>query len=198
MKPARVDTKQKLEKLVQRMNEHQRRMRIVEAGEAPAPAAAPAAAQATPAKAPVGKPAQAPEQLEKTADTEGSALTVDSVVQQLNAIRGGKSFKDTLVQQELARYFDGLEDSEKEALHAYLKGLAQIVSGQVEAGQAEEPSNHGVETKAVGKKTRQIKPNVVKKTAKPAAAPGTAGPGLDAPKEDTTPPAPGPIVPKKR
>lgn len=126
----------------------------------------------------------------------GSDITVESVVQQLNAIRAGKSFKDTLVQQELARYFDGLDDSEKEALHAYLKGLAQIVSGQIEAGQAEEPSNHGVETKKTGKKTRQIKPNVIKKSAvKPSP---TASAPLGAPKEDTTPPAPGPIVPKKR
>lgn len=195
MKPARVDTKQKLEQLVQRLNEHQRRVRLVEAGEAAAPAPA---AQPAPSAAPVGKAAQGPETLSKEPDASTSSdVTVESVVQQLNAIRGGKSFKDTLVQQELARYFDGLDDSEKEALHAYLKGLAQIVSGQVEAGQAEEPSNHGVETKATGKKTRQIKPNVVKKTtlAKPTPA---AGAPLGTPKEDTTPPSPGPIVPKKR
>lgn len=197
MKPARVDTKQKLEQLVQRLNEHQRRVRLVEAGETVAPASGGASAQPAPSAAPVGKAAQGPETLTKEPEPSGNSdVTVESVVQQLNAIRGGKSFKDTLVQQELARYFDGLDDSEKEALHAYLKGLAQIVSGQVEAGQAEEPSNHGVETKATGKKTRQIKPNVVQKAAsKPTPA---AGAPLGAPKEDTTPPAPGPIVPKKR
>jgi hypothetical protein len=198
VKPARVDTKQKLEQLVQRLNEHQRRVRLVEAGEAPAPTSGGAAAQPAPTAAPVGKAAQGPETLTKEPEAANSSdVTVESVVQQLNAIRGGKSFKDTLVQQELARYFDGLDDSEKEALHAYLKGLAQIVSGQVEAGQAEEPSNHGVETKATGKKTRQIKPNVVKKATQAKPTPATGAP-LGAPKEDTTPPAPGPIVPKKR
>lgn len=199
MKAARVDTKQKLEALVQRLDAHQRRVRLAEAGEgAPAPAqAAPAATGAPPAqKAPAGKPAQTPESLPKGEDA--SAVTVETIVQQLNTLRAGKSLKDTIVQQELGRYFDGLDDSEKEALHAYLKGLAQIVSGQVDAGQAEEPSNHGVETKAVGKKTRQIKPNVVKKAPKPAAGPAAAGPSLGAPKEDTTPPSAGPIVPKKR
>lgn len=134
--------------------------------------------------------------MSKEPEAAASDVTVESVVQQLNAIRGGKSFKDTLVQQELARYFDGLDDSEKEALHAYLKGLAQIVSGQIEAGQAEEPSDYGVETKTMGKKTHQVKPNVVKKSAvKPSP---TASAPLGAPKEDTTPPAPGPIIPKKR
>lgn len=191
MKAARVDTKQKLEQLVQRLNEHQRRVRLVEVGEtaAPAAAAAPAAQAANPA---AGKPAQTPEPLGK--ETAGSSeVTVDTVEQQLNTIRAGKSLKDTLVKQELARYFDGLDASEQEALHAYLKGLAQIVSGQVDAGQAEEPSNHGVETKVSGKKTRQIKPNVVKK-ASLAPKPSTAA----VPVEDTTAPTAGPIVPKKR
>lgn len=202
MKPARVDTKFKLEQLVQRLDHHNKRARLVEAGEAPSPAPAPA--QAAPAAAtkpaqqgPAGKPAQTPEQLPKKDDA--SALTVAAVVDQLNAIRAGKSFKDTVVQQELERYYEGLDDSEKEALHAYLKGLAQIVSGQVDAGQAEEPSNHGVETKAVGTKRRQIKPNIVKKSSKPAGqAPAAVAPGLGAPKEDTTPPSASPIVPKKR
>lgn len=198
-KPARVDTKHKLEQLVHRLNEHQRRVRLVEAGEA---AAAPPAQSAPPAAAAPksGSAAPTPPPLDKPPATEQPVndVTADSVVEQLNAIRGGKSFKDTLVQQELSRYIDGLDESEQQALHAYLKGIAQIVSGQVEAGQAEEPSNHGVETKATGKKSRQVKPNVVKKAAvaqKPAAVPGAPA---SAPKEDTTPPSVGPIVPKKR
>lgn len=205
VKPVRADTKQKLEALVLRLNEHQRRARLVEAGEAPAPAggAAPAPSGAAPqaGQQPTGKPTQGPEQMQKSTDDESSAaITVQSVVEQLNTIRAGKSLKDTVVQQELGRYFDGLDDSEKEALHAYLKGLAQIVSGQVDAGSAEEPKNHGVETKETGKKTRQIKPNVVKTAKPPVAKPGAITPGatLGPPKENTAAPSPGPIVPKKR
>ncbi len=195
MKPARVDTKQKLEALVQRMRDQERRVRLVETGEAATqPAAAPPAGQA-PAQAPVGTAATTPEPLEKKT-TNTTDVTVDSIVQQLNTLRAGKSLKDSAVQGELSRYFEGLESSEQEALHAYLKGLAQIVSGQIDAGQAEDPGNHGVETKITNKKTRQIKPNVVKKSASKPAAPGAAG--LGAPKEDTTPPSAGPIIPKKR
>lgn len=196
-KPARVDTKHKLEQLVHRLNEHQRRVRIVEAGEtAPAAAAPP---QPAPTAQKTGTAAPTPEPLDKPQEAAPvDDVTVETIVEQLNAIRGGKSFKDTLVQQELSRYIDGLDESEQQALHAYLKGIAQIVSGQVEAGQAEEPSNHGVETKATGKKSRQVKPNVVKKAPtaqKPVAVPGAPA---GAPKEDTTPPSAGPIVPKKR
>lgn len=192
MKAARVDTKQKLEQLVQRLNEHQRRVRLVEEGEVVAPAAtgAPAAQAANPA---AGKPAQTPEPLDKKV-AASSKVTVDTVEQQLNTIRAGKSLKDTLVKQELARYFDGLDVSEQEALHAYLKGIAQIVSGQVDAGSAEEPSNHGVETKTTNKKSRQIKPNVIKKSS---LAPKPSATGA-ASVEDTTAPTAGPIVPKKR
>jgi len=197
MKPARVDTKQKLEALVQRMREQERRVRLVEVGEtASAPTATPAAAGQAPTQASTTTAAPTPAQLDKpTPDVVD--VTIESVIQQLNAIRAGKSLKDTLVQQELTRYFDGLEDSEKEALHAYMKGLAQIISGQVDAGQAEDPDNHGVETKIVNKKTRQIKPNVVKKSVKPTAVP-VGNPVAGAPKEDTTAPSAAPIVPKKR
>ena len=193
MKSARVDTKQKLEALVQRMREQERRVRLVEASDV-ATAARSTTQPAT--QGPVGKPAAASEQLGKN-ETETSDVTVESITQQLNTIRAGKSLKDTAVQQEIARYFEGLETSEQEALHAYLKGLAQIVSGQIDAGQAEEPRNHGVETKVTSKKSRQVKPNVVKKLApKPTPTPGVSS--LGAPREDTTPPSVSPIIPKKR
>ncbi len=208
MKPARVQTKVQLEALVSKLNDHSKRVaaklveaKLIEAGEAApaggsAPPAAPASA-ASPAPAPPkGTPASPTE--EKPAADGEEAVGVKAVVDQLNAIRGGQSFKEQKVMDELTRYFDGLEQSEQEALHAYLKGLAQIVSGQVEAGAAEEPSDHGVDMQASGKKTRNIKPNVTRKASTPAAAPvGAPVTKTIAPsKEDTT--APAPIIPKKR
>jgi hypothetical protein len=198
-KSARVNTKYKLEQLVHRLNEHQRRARITEADEAPPAVATPTQSTSTgPNTSKSGTVALNPLGELESQKAPDNNITVDTIIQQLNAIRSGKSFKDTLVQQELSRYVDGLSESEQEALHAYLKGIAQIVSGQVEAGQAEEPSNHGVETKVTGKKSKQIKPNVIKKTLptqKPVVMPNVS---INAPKEDTTPPTAGPIVPKKR
>lgn len=206
MKTAHAQTKVQLEALVSKLNDHMKRvaakLKLVEAGEAApaggsAPPAAPASA-ASPAQAAPPKDTPASPTEENPATDGEEAVGVKAVVDQLNAIRGGQSFKEQKVMDELTRYFDGLEQSEQEALHAYLKGLAQIVSGQVEAGAAEEPSDHGVETQASGKKTRNIKPNVTRRPASPTAAPiGAPVTKTIAPsKEDTT--APAPIIPKKR
>lgn len=203
MKPVRVDTKLKLEALVVRLTNHNKRVaaKLIEAGEAPAAsvtAPAPAAPSAATPAAPKGTPASPSDPTEQPAEGENQ-VNVQSIVDQLNAIRGGQSFKEQKVMNELKRYFDGLEDGEQAALHAYLKGLAQIVSGQVDAGFAEEPSDHGVDMKTTGKVTRTIKPNVTLRQANPAnAAPKPASiQRITAPsKEDTS--APAPIVPKKR
>jgi len=206
MKTAHAQTKVQLEALVSKLNDHMKRvaakLKLVEAGEAApaggsAPPAAPASA-ASPAQAAPPKDTPASPTEENPATDGEEAVGVKAVVDQLNAIRGGQSFKEQKVMDELTRYFDGLEQSEQEALHAYLKGLAQIVSGQVEAGAAEEPSDHGVNMQASGKKTRNIKPNVTRRPASPTAAPiGAPVTKTIAPsKEDTT--APAPIIPKKR
>lgn len=123
------------------------------------------------------------------------APTVTDVVDQLNALRAGRSFKEAPVLDQLKRYYEGLADSEKQALFAYTKGLAQIVSGQVDAGAAEAPREAGVEMTSTGKHVRTIKPNVIRRTPeqpKAASPVDLSGP----PKEDRTPPMP--IVPKKR
>ncbi len=115
--------------------------------------------------------------------------TVDDVIEHLNAIRAGRSTKDEDVKSEFSRYYDGLDKSEKEAMVVYLKAIAQIVSGQVDAGSVVDPKNHGVETSLSGKRSKTIKPNVVKRSSVNVVPAATKG-------ENTT--APAPIVPKKR
>jgi len=208
---ARVQTKQQLENLVSKLNDHAKRVtraRLFEVGEAApaggsAPAAAPAsAATSAPApSAPKGTPTSPSSDTDPSKDDNESeeSVRVETIVDQLNSIRGGQSFKETKVMDELTRYFDALEDSEQDALHAYLKGIAQIVSGQVDAGAAEEPKDHGVATKSNGKVTRTIKPSVMRKAIAPASAHVGAPITRKAappPKEDTS--APAPIIPKKR
>jgi len=203
MKSARIDTKMQLEALVGRLNAHVKRVaaKLTEVGEAPpaggsAPPAASAAPVATPA-APKGTPAAPTEPTETPTEVP---VGVAAIVDQLNSIRGGQSFKEAKVMDELKRYFDALDEGEQEALHAYLKGLAQIVSGQVDAGSAEEPSDHGVSTASSGKTTRTIKPSVTRKPspANPAKAPAAVPISkVTSPSKENTA-APAPIVPKKR
>jgi len=205
---ARVATKQQLEVLVSKLNEYTKRkpLREAETGVvgAPAPGAAPASAAPAQGQQPQVQAAPAygaTEQDKSASDQEVDGIpTIKNVIDQLNALRSGRSLKDADVKTQLERYFEGLEESEKEAMHAYFKGVAQILSGQVDGGAAEEPKNHGVATQTSGKRTKNIKPNVIRKS-NPKAPPASAGAAASAvaakpPSENTAPPAP--IVPKKR
>jgi hypothetical protein len=205
---ARVATKQQLEVLVSKLNEYTKRKPLYEAetGVVGAPAPGPAASAPAPAQGqqpPVqASPASGAAGQDQTANDQkvDGVPTIKNVIDQLNALRSGRSLKDAEVKTELERYFEGLEDSEKEAMHAYFKGVAQILSGQVDGGAAEEPKSHGVATQASGKRTKNIKPNVIRKST-PKTPPASAGAAASAvaakpPRENTAPPAP--IVPKKR
>ena len=135
----------------------------------------------------------------KTMDDEKEKLkkgniSTDDVVSKLNTIRGGKSFKDDLVANRLDEYFKSLSKAEKIALFAFLKGLAQIVTGEVPADDVIDPSNPPAEVemeKTSNKKSVKAKTNVVKmpkKDEEDKKKPKSS-------KEDTSGPVP--ISPKK-
>jgi hypothetical protein len=117
-------------------------------------------------------------------------ITVKDVVEKLNAIRSGKSFKDSAVSGHMEEYVESLSKSEKTALLAFLKGISQIVTGEVPGDEAIEPDSApaNVDMEKKGGQHKTIKPNIIK------------SPGGDKGKvkgnEDTTSPAP--ITPKKR
>lgn len=118
-------------------------------------------------------------------------VTVDDVIEKLNSIRSGKSFKDEQVSSAFGKYFDDLEDAEKTALFAFLKGIAQIVTGEVEGPEAIDPGDKpaGVEMKKTGGPEKvSVKPNVIKA---PEAEEEKKTPSA----EDTSGPVP--ITPKK-
>jgi len=113
------------------------------------------------------------------------------IVDKLNSIRSGKSFKDDKVSKSMDEYISSLSKAEKVALLAFLKGISQIVTGEVPAQKAEEPHDQPADVKMQkGDKhdVKHIRPNVIKKPE--------AGNKHGHPQEDTTSPAP--ITPKKR
>lgn len=136
---------------------------------------------------PEEKPAAGPE----TEKLEKGDVSVEDVVEKLNSIRSGKSFNDDAVKASLGKYFDDLEKPEKTALLAFLKGISQIVTGEVPGDQAIDPGDKPADVemeKTSGPKKVSIKPNVIKapdieKNKKPGA-------------EDTSGPVP--ITPKKK
>lgn len=120
-------------------------------------------------------------------------ITTDDVIDKLNSIRSGKSFRDEVIKSKLSEYVESLSKAEKTALFAFLKGIAQLVTGEIESASATDPSDApaGVKMKktdSLHKKT--VKPNVIKAPAfslkKEKKKPGS---------EDTSGPVP--ISPKK-
>jgi len=131
----------------------------------------------------------------KTVDDETEKLKkgdvkASDVVEKLNSIRAGKSFKDEAISNKLSEYVDSLSKAEKVALLAFLKGIAQIVTGEIEPDVATDPADTAPDvamTKGDSVQKKTLKPNVIK------------APGKDKKKsassEDTS--APAPITPVK-
>lgn len=135
----------------------------------------------------------------KTMDDEqeklasGEDIKPKDIVDKLNSIRSGRSFKDSSVSSSMEEYIQSLSNAERVALLAFLKGIAQIVTGEISANQAEEPGEHPSDVhmdKSNEPKTFHKKPNVIK--GSPAGNSKKSSGGA----EDTS--APAPIVPKKR
>jgi len=120
------------------------------------------------------------------------AGTVSSkdVIDRLNAIRSGRSFKDTSISGPLEQYVESLTKTERVALLAFLKGISQIVTGEIPADQAVQPDDNApdVEMKKGGDtKKVEVKPVIIKSTSKGVKRPSG---------EDTS--GPSPIQPKKK
>lgn len=82
---------------------------------------------------------------------EIEAPTVGSIIDKLNALRGGKSLKDPEVKKSFSQYFDGLTEPERQTLLVFLTGIAQILAGTKTGSEAIEPSDIGVKSKATEK-----------------------------------------------
>jgi len=147
------------------------------------------------------------EKKDDSQDKETSSKTVDSekeklkkgdikskdIVDKLNTIRSGKSFKDSAISSKLDEYVESLSKAEKVALLAFLKGLAQIVTGEVEAEIATDPADPDPDVKmkkgSGDKQVKTIKPNVIKAPEKEKIEKKPSS-------EDTSGPVP--ITPKKK
>jgi len=134
----------------------------------------------------------------KTSDDETAmkkgTVTADEIVEKLNSIRAGKSFKDDQISSSMSEYIESMSDAERTALFAFLKGIAQIVTGEVQAKQATSPESKPADVtmkKGADKQHKVITPNVIK-TAAQNTKPKQNSKGT----EDTSSPAP--ITPKKR
>lgn len=157
--------------------------------EAPVPAVAPAAPPVDPMQDqmtvdPNQEALQGVSQ-EATADIQKGAITLEMVIDKFNTIRAGKSFKDKSIKQQMMQYFEKLTDDEKVALYAFLKGIAQIVSGEFTGYSPVSPSAVGAPPAAPG-----VEPAAAEAAppSPPAPAPAPAAPTQQAPAAAPPPP----------
>lgn len=133
---------------------------------------------------------------DETEKLKGGNIEPKDITDKLNSIRSGKSFKDDAVAGAMDEYINSLSKEEKIALLAFLKGIAQIVTGEVAAQQAQDPSDKPSDIqmqKGNPKQVKHVTPNVIKsQTPKPSKKPGEEE-NTEAPKA-----GPPPITAKKR
>jgi len=134
---------------------------------------------------------------ETSPDKDHNALKtgdIDSqeIIEKLNTIRAGKSFKDSSIKTEMQEYLNELSKEEKTALFVFLKAISQIVTGEIDAENVVDPGEPPADLSIQkgGKKTVTLKSKVQVVTS--ASAGGKDEKASS--KEDTTGPAP--IKPK--
>lgn len=117
-------------------------------------------------------------------------VSTEDIVDKLNLIRSGKSLKDEEISSKMDEYVQSLTKPERIALLSFLKGLTQIITGEITADSAAEPSDADANIsmqKDAGSQKRSIKPNVIKspdvKSKKTPAAEDTSGPVPITPKK---------------
>jgi hypothetical protein len=141
----------------------------------------------------------------KTMDDESDKLKKGDIepkdiIDKLNSIRSGKSFKDSAVSKAMDDYLSSLSKAERVALLAFCRGIAQIVTGVVPGQQADEPSEKPADVKMQKgpgpAHTKHIQPNVIRAPGR-SNEPARHGNGAEE-QEDTTAPVSAPITPKKR
>lgn len=173
---------------------------VAQAGAAPqaapqAPAAPVQGNQPAPAPDASQQPATSKTMDDQTDKLKTGDIAPKDIIEKLNSIRSGKSFKDSAIEQQMEQYINSLSKPEKTALLAFLRGIAQIVTGEVAASTADDPSEKPADVqmqKNNDQKAKHVKPNVIK-----ASMPKPANNAPNA--EDTAAPrqAP-PITPKTR
>lgn len=118
-------------------------------------------------------------------------VSTEDIVDKLNLIRSGKSLKDEEIAAKMDEYVKGLTKPERIALLSFLKGLTQIITGEIPADDAADPSDSDANIsmeKDKGSQKVTIKPTVIKAPDVKSKSTPSA--------EDTSGPVP--ITPKKK
>jgi len=145
------------------------------------PAASPGA---VPPPAPPGPPEQnqppQPQQTPPSPDQQGNQppMTIDTMIERLNVIRGGKSFTDPEVYGQIVTYFKKMTPDQNQVIDQYLQDISKIMvnvrTGGDDASQTEQSGQAPAQN---GQQQGPISPTGTGATAAPPA-PATPSPGM--------------------
>ena len=102
-----------------------------------------------------GKGTPQSKKLDTPTEKQIRKVTVGSVIDKLNALRGGKSLKDPKVKKSFQQYFNSLSQKEKESLLVFMTGIAQILAGVATGEEAMDPADVGLSVKGHVEKTEK-------------------------------------------
>lgn len=112
-------------------------------------------------------------------------LSLELIVDKLNAIRSGESFKDEDVRSRLAQYFQELTSVQRLALFAFLEGIAEMVATDVSGEDARAPDDPDMRVDMSRYDTEQHREEEesddAKRVRKPATKEYSGGIGLGSP-----------------
>ena len=72
--------------------------------------------------------------------------TIGSVIDKLNALRGGRSLKDPKVKKSFTQYFNALSTGQRETLLVFMTGISQILAGVAQGDEAFAPEDVGLKS----------------------------------------------------
>tara|TARA_R110000824_G_scaffold335595_2_gene522132 strand:+ start:793 stop:1500 length:708 start_codon:yes stop_codon:yes gene_type:complete len=80
-------------------------------------------------------------EVEETEVEEHESTSLDTIIDTIKQLRSGKSVDDGTVKPQIRAYYDRLNDAERETLATFIKVLAGFVTGDLEAQDAQDPSD---------------------------------------------------------
>ena len=116
---------------------------------------------------------------------EDFGVSFDSVIAAINALRSGRSLRDSSVKQQALDYYDRLDDSERKVLLLFLNSFADILTGEIQGSAAADPSEPPYSVKISSgdeDQEAEIERDVSKQSSEPEEEPP------DEEEEDTSPP----------
>jgi len=78
---------------------------------------------------------------EEPPEEDDLEVSLDSISRAVKDLRSGRSVDDSRMKEELRAYFDRLDSTEREALYAFLKSFAGILTGMYPGSEAPDPSD---------------------------------------------------------